>query len=116
MLSKERYHCKIHTSLTKSSAYLPPSIDNPRHMDYPSPFLQESLGPPLIFQKSQPSINKGGSHYRVTHWLKFFIRIRRLLLQTPVAVWVSFGTKPCHDAPGDLQAKILILHKKKSRP
>ena len=115
MLSKERYHCKIHTSLTKSSAYLPPSIDNPCHMDYPSPLLQESLGPPLIFQKSQPS-NKGGSHYRVTHWLKFFIRIRRLLLQTPVAVWVSFGTKPCHDAPGDLQAKILILHKKKSRP
>ena len=41
------------------------SIDNPHYMDYSPPFLQENLVPlpSMIFQKSQPPINEGGSHY-----------------------------------------------------
>ena len=59
LLSKEHYCYKFQTLLVKSSAYAP-SIEIPPYMDSPS-FLQENLiPPPIIFQKSQPHINKGG--------------------------------------------------------
>ena len=56
-LSKEYHRYKIHTLSMKGIAY-PLSIDN-------YPFLRGNLDPLLLklFKKSEPSINKEGSHY-----------------------------------------------------
>ena len=60
LLSKEKHCYKIHASLTKSAGY-PPSLDNPLKWITPQ-FLQENLDTPsMIFQQSQPPINKGRS-------------------------------------------------------
>ena len=60
LLSKEHYYYKIHTVLMKSSSYLL-FYGQPPCMGYTPSFLQENLDPPpsLIFEKSQPPINKG---------------------------------------------------------
>ena len=61
LLSKEHCCYKTHTLITKSCAYPPPLIQITQSF-----FRRKS--PPLpsptsmIFQKSQPLINKGGSH------------------------------------------------------
>ena len=47
LLSQEHYCYKIHTSLTKSTAY-PPSIDNPP-IEITSQFLQKNLAHTMFF-------------------------------------------------------------------
>ena len=61
LLSKEHYCYKIHTLLMKSSAYTRPFYRHaPAISTNPPHFYKKTLIlPSMIFQKSQPSINKG---------------------------------------------------------
>ena len=66
LLSKNHYCYKIHTSLTKSSAYPPPfSIDNPPMWIIPAPHYYKKIlstpsPPSLNFQKSQLTYKQWG--------------------------------------------------------
>lgn len=68
LMCKEHYCCKIHTLLTKSSAYppFPPIYRPPPIYGLPLAFSQVNLNPPppsVICQNLNAATNKGGSHY-----------------------------------------------------
>ena len=65
LLSKEHYCCKILT-LMKRSAYLL-FCSQPPYMGYTSHFYKKIWIPSMIFQKSQPPINKGIHAMNITY-------------------------------------------------